>query len=94
MRRCYVNGQQMADKHSAHSYLQEILALPDDYGKNLDALYDCLTEMGDDTTICLTDPEAVRQNLGPYGDRLLATLQDAAADNPKLHVIFEPETRE
>ena len=89
MRFCYLDGQRMTDPLSAHSHLQKVLELPDYYGQNLDALYDCLTEIGSDTTICLTHPEAVRQNLGSYGDRLLATLREAEVDNPNLHVVFE-----
>ena len=29
-------------RETAHTYLKEILHLPDYYGRNLDALYDCL----------------------------------------------------
>jgi len=32
-------------KKEGHEYLKKALNLPDHYGKNLDALYDCLTEM-------------------------------------------------
>ena len=31
-------------KQRGHDYLAEALNLPDYYGKNLDALYDCLTK--------------------------------------------------
>ena len=30
-----------------HDYLKDVLDLPDYYGKNRDALYDCLTDMSD-----------------------------------------------
>ena len=32
-------------RETAHTYLKEILHLPDYYGRNLDALYDCLCEI-------------------------------------------------
>jgi RNAse (barnase) inhibitor barstar len=32
-------------KENGHDYLAEALNFPDYYGKNLDALYDCLTEI-------------------------------------------------
>ena len=36
-----------------HSYLKEKFDFPEYYGKNLDALYDCLTETGRPTAIGL-----------------------------------------
>lgn len=32
-------------KENGHEYLKEVLNFPDYYGENLDALYDCLTEI-------------------------------------------------
>ena len=34
----------MKTKSEAHPYLKEMLELPEYYGGNLDALYDCLSE--------------------------------------------------
>ena len=38
-------------KKEGHDYLKEALNFPDYYGKNLDALYDCLCEIGIETQI-------------------------------------------
>lgn len=35
----------LRSKKEAHEYLKEVLNLPDYYGNNLDALYDCITDM-------------------------------------------------
>ena len=48
----------MVDRPAAHAHLAERLDLPSYYGRNLDALYDVLTEIGADTEIVLTDPAA------------------------------------
>ena len=32
-------------KEKAHIYLKQVLRLPSYYGNNLDALYDCLTDI-------------------------------------------------
>ncbi|WP_455645467.1 barstar family protein [Methanosphaera sp.] len=47
----------------SHDYLIEMLDLPDYYGKNLDALYDCLTEIGVETEIHLINSNEVSLDL-------------------------------
>ena len=39
-----LDGSLMIDRDALHDYLKLRLDLPDYYGKNLDALYDILTE--------------------------------------------------
>ena len=69
-----------------HKYLQRVLALPDYYGKNLDALYDCLSTYPEPLTVEV--PQAVGESkyLGDYGKQLLQVFQDAAEDNADLTV--------
>lgn len=50
-------------RKESHDYLKEELSLPDYYGKNLDALYDCLTEIGTETEIHLKNSEEVSLDL-------------------------------
>ena len=40
-----LDAGRLCQKEAAHAYLKERLGLPDYYGANLDALYDCLTEL-------------------------------------------------
>ena len=53
----------------------EALSLPDYYGKNLDALYDCLTEM---------ECEIELTNAGEVDEDILDTFRDAADENDLL----------
>ncbi len=39
-----LDGHYMSARDEMHSYLKEKFQLPDYYGRNLDALYDCLSE--------------------------------------------------
>ena len=57
---------------TAHAYLQAVLALPEYYGANLDALYDCLTEIEEPTEIMISAKVSQEQYLGEYGVMLLA----------------------
>jgi len=43
----YFDGRVMLDKNTIHSEIKNKLNLPDYYGNNLDALWDCLTSWVD-----------------------------------------------
>lgn len=83
-----LEGRAMTDRPAAHSHLAQRLDLPTYYGRNLDALYDVLTEIGTDTELILEDPAAVAENLGKYGEALLSTMQEAAEANLHLTITL------
>ena len=62
-------------KEQGHDYLMEALDLPDYYGKNLDALYDCLTEMEGEIDLI---------NADQVDEDILETFKDAANENDFL----------
>ena len=62
-------------KKEGHGYLKKALNLPDYYGKNLDALFDCLTEMECDIELI---------NAGDVDSELIDTFEDAANENDFL----------
>lgn len=81
-----LDGEAMTSRDAAHDHLALRLGLPDHYGRNLDALYDCLTERSSDTRLALRHVPAMEAALGDYAKALLDTLLDAAGDNPRLQV--------
>ncbi len=64
-------------KKDGHDYLMEVFDFPDYYGKNLDALYDCLCEIGVETEIVLVNSECVSKDL-------IDTFVDASFENELL----------
>lgn len=68
-------------KKNGHDYLMEALNFPDYYGKNLDALYDCLCEI--DTEIEIINCEKVEKDI-------IDTFKDAASENEFLKLILFP----
>ena len=84
-----LEGSRMIDRVAVHNHLAERLQLPSYYGRNLDALYDVLTELGEETTIILRDPGAVAEQLGKYGEALLNAMQEAAERNPHLTITLK-----
>ena len=65
-----------------HAVLAEKLPLPECYGRNLDALYDVLTEFGANWRI-------VFRNVGASLKGLRAVCEDAVAETPGLEIEFE-----
>lgn len=67
-----------------HRVLAQVLAFPEWYGRNLDALYDLLTVIREDTYL-------VFQNWNPNASAFIGlkqVLEDAEATNPMLHISF------
>ena len=83
-----LDGRKMTDRETAHTYIKRKLELPEHYGKNLDALYDCLCEMSG-TQIILTYVSEMKDNLRRYADNILNVFEAAEEKNPKISVISE-----
>lgn len=86
MKTIHLNGAEMLDKASTHAYLKKKFALPDHYGENLDALWDCLSTDFSAKKIMIDRPESIVKNMGAYGESLLALFHDIAAENHSIEV--------
>lgn len=73
-------------REELHRVFAQALALPETYGRNLDALHDVLTDMTG--TLRLEDWEQAREALGRYGMMAEKAIAAAAMENEKLDVIF------
>lgn len=89
--RIILDGAAVQNKEDLHEQLAQALYFPAWYGRSLDALFDCLTDLREDTEIVLRHPEALEAHLGVYAGRLRRTLGDAAAENPRIHLTAETE---
>ena len=76
-----LNGLEMTDRQRTHDYIAEQLQFPDYYGKNLDALYDLLTERKESLEVRFFHSQEMKEQLGAYGSALLQTMQEAENDN-------------
>ena len=79
-----LDAANMTEKEATHAYLKKALALPDYYGSNLDALYDCLTAL-EDTEIQLVNLDAA----GGYFAKVLSVFQEAQEENPRLQIDYD-----
>lgn len=82
IKRVELCNRQFADVKELHAFLAAELELPSWYGKNLDALYDCLTE--------LHDPVVIRIRWSwfqkPWFKAACQVIRDAAEVNPYIMV--------
>ena len=65
---------------AVYDYLSEELAFPPYFGRNLDALHDCLTDIGAPTRLVLTGVSS------PCGEHFVRVFRDAAKRNKYLSV--------
>jgi len=83
-----LNGKRMDTREHAHAHLVCRLHLPSYYGSNLDALNDCLGEIGKPTKILLRNASHLRESLGEYGERLIAVLAEASERNSSVTFVI------
>ena len=91
MKELRLNGAKMTDKKTTHVYLKNELNLPDYYGNNLDALWDCLTTDFSPKYISICNSDILIENLGAYGESIIRLFKDAAKENDCIKVDFEVE---
>ncbi|MCB6992451.1 barstar family protein [bacterium 210820-DFI.6.37] len=76
MKTLHLDGRRMTG--NCHPYIKETLRLPKYYGENLDALYDCLCDMG--------NTEIIVEQAEQADPAFLEVLRDAAEENPLLQI--------
>lgn len=69
-----------------HRFFREVLSFPAWYGNNLDAMYDCLTEISG--KVRLLDWETAENRLGSYGKKAKKVIAAAALHNTKLDLYL------
>ena len=84
-----IDGLELASIEDVHALAAQALPLPDYYGRNLDALFDCLTDLTEDTTIRLFHRDLLEFRLGRRGKALIRLLRLAARENPHLTLLEE-----
>ena len=79
-----LDASNAATRSALHDLFAQTLSLPEWYGRNLDALHDCLTSLSEDVSITVAADELI----GTLGERyvwqLLRLLRDCAEENPHI----------
>ncbi len=72
-----------------HEKLKAALSLPEWYGHNLDAMHDCLTDIGEPVKLTLDNFSALRSALGDQAGKILYVLHICSEENPNLEISLE-----
>ncbi len=75
-----LDGKDMISKDAAYEVIAQEMNFPEYFGRNLDALYDCLTDLGSAPEIVFVNTAILLENLGEYGEKILSCFRDAASE--------------
>jgi ribonuclease inhibitor len=79
-----IDCAQLHTKEDLHRALAETLGFPAYYGKNLDALYDCLGQISQKTHLILRNWEQA----APFARGFKLVFDEAETENPNLFITM------
>lgn len=88
MKEYTVDCEKLVNPEATHTILAEIFAFPPYYGRNLDALYDCLTALPD-CRILLQHTRVFRDS-GAFARAVLSVFEEAAEKFDHIRIKMEP----
>lgn len=95
MKMVAINGEDFHTIAELHETLQQKLELPEFYGKNLDALWDCLTGMVElPLQMEWLNYDLSRERLGDKADQVLSVLEEAQAEGNGFRIWVRDQVEE
>ena len=89
MNNLYLNCRNIITRPELHDKIADEFGFPEWYGKNLDALYDCLLDISTDTIMVIENFSLLEEKLGKYALNFKKVLIDASAENKFLDIEFK-----
>lgn len=93
MKHTVIDGLTTDKMSDIHEKLARELSFPEDYGANLDALFDALTDLHEDVTITVREQDALREKLGIRYNSLIKVLRRADSENTYFHLVEDLSKR-
>ena len=78
MKSVILDAKKMLEKENMHEYFAKKFDLPEYYGRNLDALFDCLCEINEPTLIKLKNEDTLQ---GDTKESLIRLFHDVCNEN-------------
>ncbi len=86
--RMMLNAARITNKTDMAKYMKAAFHLPEYFGGNLDALFDCLCEVETPTEIILDRDTVSAVCADRYAYRVLMVISRAAEENENLRILF------
>lgn len=86
MKTIIIDGNEIISMSDIHSIFAEELDFPEWYGKNLDALYDCLGDVTEEVEIIFENTDELEENIGISFKKLIRLLEDVSSENDYISV--------
>lgn len=90
MREFMIDGQRMTSKEAIYTHLNRLFCFPNNFGNNLDALWDFLTEENEPTEIHFEQTDALLDEMEEYGKKLLGLFNQLDKQMANYTVYFYP----
>lgn len=84
-----IDLQDVRSREQFHDRIQEILPCPPYYGRNLDALYDMLTEQSGEWELVFRNYDDFAHDTPGYANTLKTLCGEVMAECPNLTISFE-----
>lgn len=85
-----INCASIKNAEQFHEALARGLDFPEWYGHNLDALYDCLTDIDEETELILNNWHDLEYALKDYSGKALYVFHQACLENDCLKITLHP----
>ena len=90
MKECVIHGDSISGWSALYNQIGKDLMLPEWFGRNLDALFDCLTDLPD-SQITIYQWSSLAERLGKKANALRRVLTEAGLENQHLTVSILDE---
>ncbi len=87
MKKYVIDASGIQSESDMHDAIANALQFPDYYGRNLDALYDCLTDIREDSEIRILGWKNMKKVLGEKALAFRSVFRDAAAADRHLKIV-------
>lgn len=90
MREFMIDGQRMTSEEAIYIHLNRLFCFPNNFGNNLDALWDVLTEETEATIIHFEYTDALLNTIPEYGKKLIRLFEQLNRRTDNYRVYFYP----
>ena len=92
MKKIVLDFRNSDNKDDIHDMIESALEFPEYYGRNLDSLHDCLTDITEDVCIGIYEPDEHSEVFG-YLKRINRVCEHAESENRHLCIFIFQESR-